>query len=131
MPVNVQWDSPEQKIMHYGFTGNWSWGEFYEALEKAQNLQRPVPHTVDVLLDFRSAGLVPLGAVSQFRRVAMISTPNTGIRVVITQNHFVMTLFNLFMRVYPAMTQRYRFAISIEEAYQIIESVSKERAAGG
>jgi hypothetical protein len=126
MSITAIWDNPEQTILRYTFRENWTWDELFEAIEKGRAMQDGVQHRVDIILDMSRGIKMPGGAIAQFKRVAGVMHPNTGIRVMVTQDRAVLALFDVFARLYRTAAERYRITRTLESAYAII---AEQRAA--
>jgi len=122
MPVTASWDNEEKNIIRYSFDGSWAWSEFFAAVNQSRVLQDGVNHRVDVILDLGESVFVPEGILLQFRRLASINHPNTGIRVLVTRNSLITVMVDTFTRVYSKFAQKTRLAPTMEEAYAIIEA---------
>src|SRR5262245_22756963 len=120
MSVSANWDNEQQTIIRYSFDGNWTWNEFYAAVNQSHALQDSVSHRVDVILDLGESYVVPEGALMQMRRLAGINHPNTGVRIIVSRNSTLSVLFDTFTRVYNRNAEKYYLASSMEQAYAII-----------
>lgn len=126
MPITAQWDNPQQTIIHYHFENRWTWDELYRAVNTGRVYQDSVNHRVDIILNFDASSVMPGGALSEFRRIAQIRHPNTGIRVIVGANPTMHTLMTAFTRTYRKVAASYRTAPSLQAAYALI---AQERAA--
>jgi len=133
MPITVQWEDDDRRIIRQTFTGNWTWKEFIHACtsdEGNAGLMRSVSHTVHVISDFTQSGPIPLGgAISQSRSVMRHYPPNWGTLTVVTTNPFVRTLVNAFRSTYPSSFGARTFAAAtIDEAHALIAEWERRSA---
>ena len=126
MTVSANWDNEQKTIIRYSFDGNWTWNEFYAAVNQSHALQDAVSHRVDIILDLGESYVVPEGALMQFRRLAGINHANTGVRVIVSRNSTLGVLFDTFTRVYSKIAEKHYLASSMEQAYAIISQVRTE-----
>lgn len=133
MPITVQWENDDHRIIRQTFTGNWTWQEFIHACiddDGNAGLMRSVSNTVHVISDFTHSGPIPFGgAISQSRSAMRHYPSNWGTLTVVTTNPFVRSLVNAFRRTYPRGFGAKTFAAAtIDEAYGLIAEWERRSA---
>src|SRR5258705_6013933 len=118
MAITVQWDNPEQTIIRFEYSGQWTFRDLFDAMHEARNLMDSVGHRVHGIIDMRESKLMPNGALSLGRNVTMRKHPNQGKTVIIGANSFARTLYDVYRKVYRSTFDEsaYSFAATIEEA---------------
>jgi hypothetical protein len=118
MAITVSWDNPEQTIVRYEYSGQWTVGELTNAMREVQSLMDLVSHRVDVIIDMRESKFMPNSALSLGRNAIMRKHPNQGKSVIIGASNFARTLYNVFRQVYRTSFDEsaYSFADNLEEA---------------
>src|SRR5215207_11715106 len=117
MGIAVVWDNDEKTIIRYTYTARWTWDELYTALAEQAALQASVAHEVATLIDARNTNIVPEGFVAQLKRVVERMPPRSGVRIIVSGNPFIKSLFLLASKLFPHMIGDMRFVATLEEAY--------------
>jgi hypothetical protein len=131
MSIEVKWDDEKHHIIRWTFPKQWSWDEFYSALQTSRALVRQENHVVDVIVDMTISELFPRNLLTQGQVTMQTTSLNIGIIVVIGWNPLLRTAFNSFQRVYRSNfnhAAREMHIVSIEaKAYQIINETRAKR----
>jgi hypothetical protein len=129
MGIAVRWDNNERTIIRYTYTARWTWDELYTALAEQAALQASVTHEVAILVDARNTNIVPEGFIAQVKRVAERMPPHTGLRIIVSGNPFIKSLFLLVSKLFPHMIGDMLFVATIEGAYSLLHE--RERIVSG
>ncbi|NWF68280.1 MAG: hypothetical protein HXY40_04280 [Chloroflexi bacterium] len=127
MPVTVQWDDDAHTIIYFRLTAPWSWDDYEHGDQQVRALLDSVNHTVDIILDFASMGMLPLNSFPYIRRAAIDIHPNQGMVAILGINAFLRMLGNAMEAVYPQIATTRRPAASKEEAYRMIAQARAAR----
>src|SRR5690349_10451508 len=123
MNIDVKWDDEKHHIIRWTFPKQWTWDEFYSALQTSRTMVRLENHVVDVIVDMTISELFPRNLLTQGQVTMQTTSLNVGIIVVIGWNPLLRTAFNSFQRVYRSNfnhSAREMHIVSIEaKAYQI------------
>ncbi|MCU0513906.1 MAG: hypothetical protein MUE40_15205 [Anaerolineae bacterium] len=104
MPIHLEWDDAECRILRLNFDGGWTWDDFYAATRERDRLLNSQPHRVDLLADFSSSGKLPAGSpISSARSVLASPPPNLGMLVIVSNSLFIDVLVNTFQRVFAQL----------------------------
>ena len=120
MPITVRWDDDAHTRIYYVFSGSWKWDEFDALYTDVYKMLDTVSHTVHAVVDLRESRIVPQDTLTQMRRLTFQQHENGGITVVITDNRFAHTLYNILTGVLRQAKAIFRIAYSPEEAYDLI-----------
>lgn len=126
MSIHVMWDNDEKTVVRYVYEGRWTWEDFEAARREAAELLKTVNHQVDVIVDVQDSKLLPNSAISRGRELSK-SDPtvfaNEGITVIVGASTFVRAMYDMTVKIYPALTQKqgYRFVKGLAEARSLIE----------
>ena len=128
MPIHVQFDNEQCNLMRYEFIGRWIWPEYYQAIKKAYELAKPVPYTVNMILDFSRGNPLPHNALSNFG--ASMKTPprDFDFALVVSESAFIQALVTVFQRVYPGLGAKLIYVSTLNEAR---EYARKRQSVGG
>ena len=101
MPIQVDWDHEEKKIILWRYFQEWTWQESVEAAEQTQALRRSVDEeSVVVILNMEFAQTIPRDSIRNMRRLlhnleardfVILCGSNTAVDVVTS---FLRTLFH-------------------------------------
>jgi hypothetical protein len=126
MPVNICWFNENQTILVYEFTGNWTWNEFYPQYQQVMEMTRDIPHRIDVLLDMRRAGRLPLNILTHVRNISDRQTANAGLSVIVTNSQFIRAMYQAGCKFYGGIQHYFGVATSIEEAIAMFEEARQQ-----
>ncbi len=128
MGIEVLWDNEEKTIIRYDYGKDWSWDDFWTAVETSNAMVRTVSHTVDFIANFEGGTPPPLGAFSKFKRAQEISPPNVGIIAIAGGSSFINALVSTFSRIYKQLGQRLIMTSTLSEAREKL--AERQKAAG-
>jgi hypothetical protein len=120
MSVTYRWDNAQKSIVHYQFTDNWTWDEFYPVLDQVNIEMQTLNHAVSVILDMSQSKAIPANTVSQFSKIARLGRERPGLRAVVTANTFVVSLYRIFIKVNHRVQDRFVLCNTLEEAREKI-----------
>jgi hypothetical protein len=118
MSILVQWDDPERTIIRFVYSGQWTFGDLFEAMQEARDMMDTVEHLVYGIIDMQDSKLMPNGVLSLGRNVTMRKHPNQGKSIVVGASGFTRTLYDVYRKVYRTTFDEsaYAFASSLDEA---------------
>jgi hypothetical protein len=120
MPINVQWENDQHKIIRLDYVGKWEWTEFFEAQKQVRSMMNEMTHRVDLLANMQTGTMPTSGASFANAKNAMKNLPdNWGIMVIVT-NMIVGKLVDLFKQFDQEYTKKIFTASSTEQALQVI-----------
>ena len=67
MPVNVEWDSPEQRVLRFTASDPWNWRDLHRTMRVASFRFEALDHPAELVLDLRPSQHLPAGALGQIR----------------------------------------------------------------
>lgn len=120
MTITVGWDNAEKTTLRYNLEGRWDWNSFYAALKQADALMDTVMHEVDIIVDISQSQHIPEGMISHIGSLGRKVHRNAGLTTLVGTNRFVVTLFDLFRKIRPQMSDNVRIVPSLEEARSIL-----------
>jgi len=126
MPTRVEWVDAEQTILLYVFEDPWTWPEMYVILNQSWNMLESGEGPVDSIVDMQHGRNVPMNVMAQFIRLARVQHPRTRLRILVSGGGMMMTMLNLFVKIYNKPRDHYHFADTREEAFAIIRAKRSE-----
>ncbi len=120
MSIQVYWEDDEKTILRYDFEGDWTWDELYTVFNQGVDMASAVDHRVDAIADMRHSGRIPGHAISHLRTIADRQTQNVNLRIIVTTNTFILTIYRTGAKVYRQIPRYFQVVGTIEEAHKII-----------
>jgi len=122
MGIVVQWDNPEQTVIRFEYSGQWTFGDLFEVMQEARVLMDSVDHPVHGIINMQDSKLMPNGVLSLGRNVTMRKHPNQGKSIIVGASGFARTLYDVYRKVYRTTFDEsaYAFASNLEEARQML-----------
>ena len=123
MGVHVTWDNDEKTAIRYDLAGRWTWDEFFPVYQQATQMIAPLEYKVEFIVNLADEvtqkGFVPPNLLSRLSDLNKHQPPNVGATYVVGVP-FLKVLYNVAVKVYPVMAERYVYVTSLEEARQLI-----------
>jgi hypothetical protein len=126
MPITVRWDDDAHTRIYYVFSASWQWDDFDIVYADVYKMLDTVNHRVHAIVDIRQSRLLPQDTLTQMRRLTYQQHANGGITVIITDNRFAHTLYNILTGVLRQAKAIFRIAYSLEEAYELIADYNSQ-----
>lgn len=120
MPVRAYWEDETHTLVHYNFEGNWTWDELYPAYYQAIEMEKSVPHRVDVILDMRQSKKIPSNALMHIKNISDKQPPNIGLSVLVSNSAFLASMYRIGVQFYSKIGHYFFLTTSMEEAYTMI-----------
>jgi hypothetical protein len=120
MPVTVSWDDQQHTTLRFDYNGNWTWEEWYAAMDEAEatiNLHGDAVHFIHNVGD---SMYLPKNAMTNFKQNAIHFHAMVRLTVIVSDNHFIKVMFNTFKRFVRDWASRYHYVATVGEARQII-----------
>src|SRR5689334_16940942 len=129
MPIKVQWDNEDKRVMRYTFEGRWTWDEYHAAIAEAFQLVKDLPYMVNILLDFTNSNLIPSNALSHFTSSMKTPPREFDVAVVVSKSGFIETLVALFRRISGKMGDKLVAVKTLEEGRAFLATREKRQMA--
>ncbi|MDZ4669530.1 MAG: hypothetical protein SH821_01555 [Phototrophicales bacterium] len=120
MPVQLKWWDDTETILHYEFLDPWDWNEYDMTLRKGRALMREKSYYVGILNDMSHTTKLPTSLLSKARGYISTKPQNTGLVVYATDNKFLVTMFQIFAKVYPKLAENYIISSTLDTAVTLI-----------
>lgn len=124
MPIHVNWENPDQTVMTIRYERPWTWAEFHHALDTMDSWMRQTDQRIHLIIDMRTAGLPPAGALPNFRRAASMKHVNRGELVIIGNSMLLRSFANMTAQVYGHLfaSPDFTFVATPEEAHELLRT---------
>jgi hypothetical protein len=126
MSVEIQWDNPEKTTLRYSITIPWTWNEFWTAFEQSLRMIDEVEGKVDYIFGDtdQASRTLPPGFLTQMGAVVRKRHPRAGLTVFVSkeQSSSRTLWYRLASSVYPALSEKFVFAQTLDEARILLAS---------
>lgn len=120
--VDFTWHDDAKTISYCHIRGLWTWAEFYAAQSRFRREEmQHKPARIDIILQIDHDAVMPENFISTLRRQVTVASQNWQMTVVVNPSQYVRTLFNVFYRIYPEVSERYPLVADIDAAEALIE----------
>jgi len=117
MPVAMDWDTPERKIIRVTFIGEWSVDEIHRMLTKRNSMMECVNHPVHQILDMTASTSSPSNLLSVTSRAELPANKTGSLVVVVNASNYVKSVAKIMKRLSPRLFEGIYAVDSLEEAY--------------
>jgi hypothetical protein len=127
MAWNVTWLDDTERVVVFEPYGKWTWEEYVEASQRAQEMIRGKAYIVDTLYRLGDHVRLPSpNALYHLRNVYQNDPPNSGAIVAIGGDMFIKTLVDIIGKTMGGLS-RFTFVRSEEEASAALEQARRAR----
>jgi hypothetical protein len=121
MTVNVAWYDDEKTIILQEFPVEWTWDEFYAAVQQSIELEKSVSHTVYVMGTNPPNAKTPSGnALNNFKAALRMHPSNMRWYIIATSDMLTRVLGYTVLRA-GIFGEKLRVVRSVEEGLKLIE----------
>ncbi|SRR5258706_6926935 len=131
MPITVQWDDDEKRVVRYTFDGKWTWDEYHSAIANAFDLVKDLPYIVNMLLDFSASNLFPSNALSHFAGSMKTPPRDYDAVVVVTRSRFVETIASVISRLSGRIGKKIIVVKTLDEGRAYLATLEKRVIGAG
>lgn len=126
MPIEVDWGNQDETLLTMKIKGDWTAEELYQAQTDMLAMSQSKTHTVDAIVDMRTANLKMNGLLPVARQALRRRPRNIGTTAVITHTNFWQRIFQSL----PATLLNdfhVIFVNEVDEAYTVIDDARNAR----
>lgn len=124
MSIFSRWDNAQKTVMHLIFEKGWTWHDYQQATDEIDIMLSSASGQVHLIVDIRSAPTLPSGAaLTEILRDLSAATDNMGIVVVVGASKTLQLMTRAGQKLSHGTTHHVRFAVDLEDARQILNSV--------
>ena len=121
MPVYLDWQNHEKRILVYTFVGEWTSAEFCKVLEQRIALvQNQQPYTVHSIVDLSETNMVPADLFSHVAFISANTQENDGVIAIVRIPHIIRNVTQLIFRLLPHLRSHVHMVDSADEAIRLI-----------
>jgi hypothetical protein len=116
MPIYVHFDDEQHTLIRYEFVGRWTWMEYDGAIKEASDLAKPIPHNVNMILDFSRENVLPPNVLSNIGSSMKALPREFDFALVVSESAFIQALVKVYQRGYPRLGSKVSYVKTLEEA---------------
>lgn len=125
MSILVHWGNEQKTYTVVRYENTWTWEEYHQSINKAYELVKDYPYTVNILLDMMECHLLPQNLLSNIGGSMQMPPKAFDLVVVATSSKFVEMLGHAIERLYGSEKTRFQITKSLEDARQILEEYDR------
>src|SRR5690349_6073608 len=116
MPVSMDWDSPERKIIRVTFMGDWDVDDIHRMITKRNSMMECVNHPVHQILDMTNSTSSPSNLLSVVPRLELPPDKTGSMVFVVNPSKYIMSVGSIVRRLAPRSLDDMHAVDSVEEA---------------
>lgn len=129
MPVAMDWETPERKVIHITFMGTWDVNDLHRLITKRNSMMECVKHYVHQIYDMTASTSSPSNLLSIMSRAELPSDKKGSHIVIVNASDYIKSIANIMRTISPTLFENVHYANSLDEATTIIER-SEQAVAG-
>lgn len=118
MSISVCWDDEAKTIIRWDFSEKWTWDEFHEAFRISMDMGKGITYRLDVIPNATLSPNMPVGALSEFKRLDTQLPDTVALIVVAGSSPFTRSMIELFGKIYRI--ESWRTAKTVDDAREYI-----------
>ena len=120
MPVAMDWDTPDRRVIRVTFMGEWSVDDIHRMITKRNSMMECVNYPVHQILDMTNSTCAPNNLLSVTSRAELPASQNSSLVVVVKPSKYIRSVASIMKRLSPRLFENIHSVDSIEEAYSMI-----------
>jgi hypothetical protein len=120
LETQLYWANREHTLLVTEFSGAFDWQVYREFIEIGYELLIEKADRAREIIDFSRVAAVPIDAPIKLGETLSLLRRKSWVTIVVATDADNLTVFNLFVRLYPELAPRYIPVGSIEQAYQVL-----------
>ena len=117
MPVAMDWDTPERKIIRVTFLGEWDVDDIHRMITKRNSMMECVNHPVHQILDMTDSISSPSNLLSVTGRAELPANKTGSLVVVVNASNYITSVAKIMRRLSPRLFEGIYSVDSLDEAY--------------
>lgn len=128
MPVAMDWETPQRKIIRVTFMGEWDVDDIHRMITKRNSMMDCVNHSVHMILDMTASTSSPSNLLSVTSRIELPANKTGSLVILINPSNYIKSVGKIMRRLSPPSFEGVYAVHSLEEAYAIIAEQSVQTA---
>ncbi|MCA0459034.1 MAG: hypothetical protein LCI00_34105 [Chloroflexi bacterium] len=125
MPVAMDWETPERKVIRITFMGTWDVNDLHRLITKRNSMMECVTHYVHQIYDMTGSTSSPSNLLSIMSRAELPSDKKGSLIVIISASDYIKSIANIMRTISPSLFDNVHFVSQVEAAEEVIERASQ------
>lgn len=125
MPVAMDWETPERKIIHITFMGTWDVNDLHRLITKRNSMMECVKHYVHQIYDMSGSTSSPSNLLSIMSRAELPSDKKGSLIVIVKASDYIKSIANIMRTISPSLFNDVHFVNSVEEANTLLNRAAQ------
>lgn len=117
MPVAMDWETPERRIIRVTFLGEWDVDDVHRMITKRNSMMECVDHHVHQILDMTASTSSPSNLLSVTGRAELPANKKGSMILVVNASNYIQSVANIMRRLSPQLFNGVYFVDSLDAAY--------------
>lgn len=124
MPVAMDWETPERKIIRVTFMGEWDVDDIHRMITKRNSMMDCVNHPVHMILDMTASTSSPSNLLSVTSRIEVPANKTGSLTILVNPSNYIKSVGKIMQRLSPRSFEGVHAVNSLEEAHALIAEQS-------
>ena len=120
MPVAMDWENPERKIIRVTFLGEWNVDDIHRMITKRNSMMECVNYPVHQILDMTASTSSPSNLLSVTSRAELPPNKTGSLVLVVNASNYIKSVAKIMKRLSPRLFEGIYAVNSLDEAYSKI-----------
>jgi arabinogalactan endo-1,4-beta-galactosidase len=120
MSVKISWGNEAKTFTLFEFGEFWTWEEYYKARNQGIEMVNTVSHTVNIIVDFTGANMLPNNFLTNMRSSIQTVPRPFDLCVIVRPSPLFMTFINVLNKL--KLPVKLVPAKSLDEAYKLMQA---------
>ena len=125
MPVAMDWETPERKVIRITFMGTWDVNDVHRLITKRNSMMECVTHYVHQIYDMTASTSSPSNLLSIMSRAELPSDKKGSLIVVVNASDYIKSIANIMRTISPTLFNNVYYVNSLDDAATIIDKESQ------
>ena len=117
MPVTMDWDTPERRIIRVNFIGEWNVDDIHRMITKRNSMMECVNHHVHQILDMTESTSSPSNLLSVTSRLDLPANKTGSLIIMVNPSPYILSVASIIRRLSPHLLDDFHTVKSVEAAY--------------
>lgn len=125
MPVAMDWETPERRVIRITFMGTWDVNDLHRLITKRNSMMECVKHYVHQIYDMTASTSSPSNLLSIMSRAELPSDKKGSLIVIVSASDYIKSIASIMRTISPALFQNIYYVNSVDEAENLIHKASE------
>lgn len=122
MPVTMDWETPERRVIHITFFGTWDVNDLHRLITKRNSMMECVKHLVHQIYDMTASSSAPSNLLSIMSRAELPSDKKGSLIVIVNASDYIKSISTIMRTISPRLFDNVFFVNSLDEAQRLVDN---------